>query len=185
METMEPGSFPYSDNVIFFDTEFTNLDPRTGELLSIGMVKPNGEELYLEFEHTGPLDPWVVEHVMPFMEGITFSKEDACTLIRQFVGDTHPYLVAYVNQFDAVYWYDLFGSAQDHPAFWIPIDFASVLFAYGFPPNAMGNHKFIKSLGIYLDTTHKEHNALDDARLLKKIYYAFFERFGRGGEHAK
>lgn len=169
---------PFSDNIIFFDTEFTNLDARKGELLSIGMVKPNGEELYLEFEHTGPLDPWVVEHVMPYLEGITFTKEEACKLIREFVGDSEPYLVAYVNQFDAVYWYDLFGSAQDHPAFWIPIDFASILFAYGLPANAMGNTKFIKSLGVGVDTQHKEHNALDDARLLKQVYYKFFEQYG-------
>lgn len=185
MEKIEPTSVPYSENIIFFDTEFTNLDPRTGELLSIGMIKPSGEELYLEFEHTGPLDPWVEEHVVPYLEGITFSKVEACKLIRQFMGDTHPYLVSYVNQFDAVYWYDLFDSAQEHPAFWIPIDFASVLFAYGFAPNAMGNHKFIKSLGISTDITHKEHNALDDARLLKKIYYAFFEWYGRGGERVQ
>lgn len=176
----ESSQVPFSENIIFFDTEFTNLDPRKGELLSLGMVKPNGEELYLEFKHTGPLDPWVEEHVMPYLEGITFTNEEARKLIREFMGDTHPYLVAYVNQFDAVYWYDLFGSAQDHPAFWIPIDFASILFAYGLPPNAMGNHKFIKSLGVGVDTFHKEHNALDDARLLKQVYYKFFEQYGRG-----
>ncbi len=170
---------PSFDNLIFFDTEFTNLDARKGELLSIGLVKPNGEELYLEFEHAGPLDPWVEEHVMPFLEGITFSKTEACKLIREFMGDSHPYIVAYVNQFDAVYWYDLFGSAQNHPAYWIPIDFASILFAYGFPPNSMGNHKFIKSLGITPDDTHKEHNALDDARMLRKVYSKFFEIYGK------
>lgn len=171
---------PYSDNVIFFDTEFTNLDPRKGELLSLGMVKPNGEELYLEFQYSGPLDPWVVEHVIPYLEGITFTKEEACKLIRQFFGNTQPYLVAHVNQFDTVYWYDLFGSAQTHPAERVPIDFASILFAYGFAPNVMRSAVFLKSLGMS-DPNISEHNALDDARRLKQVYYKFFEKYGRGG----
>ena len=41
-------SGPFSNNVIFYDAEFSNVDPYTGELLSIGMVKVSGEELYLE-----------------------------------------------------------------------------------------------------------------------------------------
>lgn len=165
----------FSENILFYDAEFTDLDPKKGELLSIGMVKPTGEELYLEFEHTKPVHPWVTEHVMPHLEGITFSREDAVRMIRQFVGDSEPFLVSYVNQLDAVYWYDLFGSAKDHPAFWIPIDFASIIFGYGFAPNSMGNHKFRKTIGVPIDPDQPTHNALDDARLLRKAYKGFFE----------
>ena len=39
-----------SDIVIFFDGEFTTLDPTTGRLLSLALVKPSGEYLYLELE---------------------------------------------------------------------------------------------------------------------------------------
>ena len=58
---------PYSDRIIFFDTEFTDLNAKTGELLSIGLIKYNGEELYLELESTATPHPWVVEHVLPFL----------------------------------------------------------------------------------------------------------------------
>lgn len=40
----------HEKELIFFDTEFTSLDPYKGEILSIGMVKENGEELYIELE---------------------------------------------------------------------------------------------------------------------------------------
>ena len=38
----------FSKDVIFVDTEFTDLDPYTGEILSVGMAKPNGDEFYVE-----------------------------------------------------------------------------------------------------------------------------------------
>jgi hypothetical protein len=38
---------PYSDNIVFVDTEFSGLEHYLGELISIGLVKPGGEELYL------------------------------------------------------------------------------------------------------------------------------------------
>jgi DNA polymerase III epsilon subunit-like protein len=42
---------PYEKkNIVFIDTEFTDLDPYKGELLSVGIVKLSGEELYIEFE---------------------------------------------------------------------------------------------------------------------------------------
>jgi len=34
--------------------------------MSIGLVKPNGEELYLELEYDeSTIHPWVDEHVLP------------------------------------------------------------------------------------------------------------------------
>ena len=44
---------PYSGNIVFLDTEFSTLDPYNGEILSIGLVKMNGEELYVELKHRG------------------------------------------------------------------------------------------------------------------------------------
>lgn len=169
---------PYSDNIIFFDTEFTDLDVKTGELLSIGLVKYTGEELYLELESTGPVHPWVVERVLPYLTQEKVGREEAQRQIRAFVGeapeDQEPYLVAYVNQFDAIFWYKLFGSPQDHPAYWIPIDFASILFGLGYSPNSMGHHDFFAKLGIDKNK-YQEHNALGDAKLLREVYLNFFE----------
>lgn len=169
---------PYSNNIIFFDTEFSDLNSRTGELLSIGLIKYSGEELYLELEHSGPVHPWVEEKVLPYLTQEKVSREVACQKINNFIGthpeDQKPYLVAYVNQFDAIFWYDLFGSPKDHPAYWIPIDFASILFGLGHSPNSMGKHDFFKSLGINKEQ-YQEHNALTDARLLRDTYFKFYE----------
>jgi len=167
---------PFSDNIIFFDTEFSHLDPYKGELISIGMVKPSGEEFYIEIEHDEGVSDWVEENVIPYFTGPKVSREEAKERIRDFVGSTTPYLVSYVNQFDAIYWYKLFG-VDNHPAYWIPIDFASILFGLGINPRFSDNQDFLSGLGV--DTTkYKKHNALEDAKLLREIYLKFFEKYG-------
>lgn len=162
---------PFSTNLIFYDTEFSDLNHRTGELLSLGLVKYTGEELYLELDYSGPLHPWVQENVIPNLTGNKVSREEARRQIIEFVGTEEPYLMAYVNQFDSMYWYDLFGSPTEHPVYWIPIDFASILFAHGYAPNSLGHHSFFKALGID-KSQYREHNALQDARLLREVYLA-------------
>src|SRR3989338_1487581 len=124
---------PYSDNIIFLDTEFSSLDPYKGEILSIGLVKLNGDELYLEIGYEGPLDQWVVENVIPDLKRKKINREDALIEIRKFVGSQKPYIVAYVNQYDVIYTYKLFGK-EEKPFFWLPIDFASILFGLGIDP---------------------------------------------------
>jgi len=169
----------FSDDIIFFDTEFTNLDIEKGELLSIGMVKNNGKKLYLEFEYTSKdVHPWVKKKVLPFLKGKKINMEKGRELIWDFVGRNNkpkPFLVAYVNQFDAIFWYKIFGDPQNHPAFWIPIDFASILFAHGYTPDSMRHKKFFDELGID-NTKYSDHNALEDARKLRDIYNAFLKK---------
>ena len=46
MQEFDKHQLFFFDNIIFFDTEFSNIDSEIGELMSIGLVKPNGEELY-------------------------------------------------------------------------------------------------------------------------------------------
>ncbi len=163
----------FSENIIFFDTEFTSLDAEVGELISLGLVKYTGEELYLEVEYTREPHPWVVEHVLPYLTHKKVSREEACRQLTEFLGSSggegKPYLLAYVNQFDAIYWYKLFQSAQEHPAFWIPLDFASILFAEGRDPGSMSQEAFFSELGID-KTLYQDHNALSDARLLRDVY---------------
>ncbi|MDD2655948.1 MAG: 3'-5' exoribonuclease [Patescibacteria group bacterium] len=168
----------FSDNVIFFDTEFTNIDTEIGELMSIALVKPNGEELYLELAYDErSVHPWVTENVVPYLSGNKISKEEALNQIWEFIGrgEEKPFLMAYVNQFDSIYWYRLFSDPKEHPVFWIPIDFASILFAYGFDPEIMRVEDFYQWLDI--DTKkYNKHNALDDARKLKEVYDKFKSR---------
>jgi DNA polymerase III epsilon subunit-like protein len=168
----------YSDNLIFLDTEFTNLDPKVGELLSIGLVTYNGKELYLELEYDKRgVHPWVEKNVIPKLQGNPISNEKARKKLLKFIGtpgkkSNKPFMMAYVNQFDAVYWYKLFDSPKEHPLYWIPMDFASILFAHGFDPNSMGKKKFFDLLGIDKEA-YKLHNALDDAKLLREMYLKF------------
>jgi DNA polymerase III epsilon subunit-like protein len=169
---------PHSDKIVFFDAEFTDLDPKKGELLSVGLVKPNGDELYIELDYDGECHPWVIENVLPHLDGVTIKKNEARRMISEFLGDRKPFLISYVNQLDAVYWYDFFGSAKEHPAFWIPIDFASILFAYGYSPNSLGNKKLHQELGIDFDYESRGHHALDDARFLKEVYMKFMRHNG-------
>ncbi len=166
----------FSENIVFFDTEFSDLDSETGKLLSIGMVRPDGEELYLEIEYEVEPNDWVKENVVPFLKGKKVSEEEARDKIRSFLGDTSPYLLSYVNQFDAIYWYKLFG-ARTHPAAKIPLDFSSMLFTLGFNPGSLSNDDFLDDLGIDA-SKYQKHNALDDAKLLKEVYVKFFKRYG-------
>ncbi len=164
-----------TNNVIFWDTEFSSLDPYKGELLSIGMVKPGGEELYLELEFSGEADPWVKENVLPLLSGRKVSRKKAMEEITAFLGENKPHLVAYVNQFDVIYLYKLLGAkttTKEYPFHWIHFDFATMLAMLGKDPEAM-THKnlpaFAASLGIQANTGGS-HHALNDARLLKRVY---------------
>lgn len=162
---------PYSKNIIFFDTEFSSLDPNKGELLSIGLVTVDAREFYLELKYDGPADPWVRENIIPTLNGPKIEKDNALNEIRNFVGKDKPYLVSYVNQYDTLCLYKLFGR-KDEPYFWLPIDFASILFGMGVDPEAYyptDKKNFFKEIGIDA-SKYKMHNALDDAKLLREVY---------------
>ena len=159
---------PFSDNVIFLDTEFSSLDPYKGEILSIGLAKINGEELYLELEFDGEADAWQKKHILPTLNEKKYSRQKAKEKIREFIGEKKPYAVAYVNQFDMIYSYKLFG-IDEHPFYWLPIDFASFLFFQGVDPEVICNSDKQFFNEIEIDSKHT-HHALDDARKLRAIY---------------
>jgi DNA polymerase III epsilon subunit-like protein len=163
---------PFSKNIIFLDTEFSHLNPYKGEILSIGLVKITGEELYLELEYDGPVSPWVKKNIILTLKRNKISREDACEKIRKFVGKGKPYAVAYVNQFDDVYMNKLFKSTtrKDLPFYWLPIDFASILFGMGLDPYSLSDKKFLKKVGVDITKFKHTHNALDDAKLLREVY---------------
>lgn len=162
---------PFSKNVIFLDTEFSSLDPYKGEILSIGVVRVNGEELYMELEYEGEVDPWVKKNILPTLKDKKISRKKALMKITKFVGKDKPYVVSLVNQYDVIYTYKLFGKSEK-PFFWLPIDFASILFGMGIDPESYSpddKENFFNKIGI--DTSkYKMHNALDDARLLREVY---------------
>jgi len=170
---------PFSDNIIFFDTEFSSLDPNKGEILSIGLVKLNGEELYLELEHDGKVDKWVKKNILPTLKGPKISREEAVKRVKKFVSSTKPYIVGYINQDDVIYWQKLYRSVgvKRNPFQLVAIDFATVLFMLGIDPESYyfgDKNNFYKKIGID-HTKYRKHNALDDARLLREVYSKFIK----------
>lgn len=168
---------PYSKNIIFLDTEFSSLDPYKGEILSLGLVKLTGEELCLELEYNGPLDPWVKKNIIPSLKQKKVSREEAIKKIKEFVGMKKPYMISYVNQYDAIYTYKLFGRGKV-PFYWLPIDFASILFGMGVNPESYfpeDKDNFFKEIGVDTNKFKHTHNALDDAKLLREVYLKMVE----------
>lgn len=162
---------PFSENIIFVDTEFSSLNPYEGEILSIGLIKLNGEELYLELEYSGEVNEFVKEKVLKFLTDKKVSRAEAIEKIKTFVGNDKPFMVSYINQYDTIYLYKLFIN-DNCPFYWLPIDFASILFAMNINPEAYyhgDKNNFYKKLGID-HTKYREHHALDDAKLLREVY---------------
>lgn len=162
------------NNIIFMDGEFAQLKPDGIDLLSIGLVKPTGEELYLELDYRGDISPWVRINVVPYLKGEKLSRHEAAKKIRIFVGDSNPFLVAYVNQFDWMGICRLFDANDSTqiskmvPFHWAAIDFSTMLFERGIEPG-IPLEKVAGKYGIDISDI-KEHHALDDARLLKRLY---------------
>lgn len=167
---------PFSDNIIFFDTEFSSNDPKSGEILSMGFVKVTGEELYLELSFQGDVSEFVKKNVLPSLTGKKVSKEAAAREIKEFAGPNKPLLVTFVNQFDYVYLCKII-PYQELSFDSIPIDFASILFALGTDPHEFRpKHRkvFLERIGLD-DSNHREHHALDDAKMLRKVYLKMIE----------
>jgi DNA polymerase III epsilon subunit-like protein len=170
---------PFSENILFCDTEFTSLDPYIGEIISIALIKPDGKELYLEIEYNiDKVSDFVKENVIPRLEGNPISRKEARKKIKKFIGNSKPYLISYVNDYDVIYWNKLFEKKDEknkeerekYLIKWISIDFATLLFF-----NETNLEKFLKKQGIPELEESKQHNALNDARFLRDIYYLFLE----------
>jgi DNA polymerase III epsilon subunit-like protein len=155
---------PYSDNVVFVDTEFSGLEFYLGELISIGLVKPNGDELYLELEYAGPVNEYVKREVLPKLTGPKVPPADAAARIKAFVGGARPHMVSWGGHYDALYVNKLLG-IEEQPFHWLPLDFTSMLFGHGISPDESLEARF----GIDRSRFRRDH-ALDDARLLREVY---------------
>jgi hypothetical protein len=162
---------PYSDDVVFVDVEFSGLEFYPGELISIAVVKPGGEELYLELEYDGPVNDFVRENVLPQLSGPKVPPGEAVARIRAFVGEGRPYMVSEGGHYDALYVGRLFG-IEELPFDWVPLDFASMLFGHGIKPRT---DDLAARLGIDR-SRFRVHHALDDARFLRELYLRATER---------
>jgi len=167
-----------TENIIFFDTEFTSLDPYSGEILSVGIIKLSGEELYLELECDATPSLWVKKHVIPTLQQQKVSRTRVVELINEFLDNANPFAVAFVDNYDTIYMTKLFGEGN-LPFRWMTVDMSSILFAIGvnpvkFMPGETGATRFYKKLGIDLKK-YKKHYALDDAKLLRDVWLKMVE----------
>lgn len=159
----------FSNNIVFVDTEFSDLNPYVGEILSIALVKMDGSELYLELEYDGACSAWVKEHILPTLTEKKVTRDVAKAKIRDFLGNASPYLLGFVNQYDDVYLSKLFVD-DEKPYNWLPLDLASMLFMRGLDPQAEISPK------LGLDSSkYREHHALDDARWIRDAYCALVD----------
>ncbi|HEY4504454.1 MAG TPA: 3'-5' exoribonuclease [Candidatus Paceibacterota bacterium] len=172
----------FSDNIVFWDTEFSSSDPYKAEIISVGMVKKSGEELYLELKVPEYTSDWVKKVVSPLLTDRKISREEARVEIDKFLGDDKPYLMADWDKFDTTFLYKLYDIKENNPKEmkwnWNSVDFRSVLFALGIDPSRMSTtheNNLYQELGVNYKG-YREHHALDDAKLLREVYLALEKR---------
>lgn len=152
---------------VFFDTEFIE-DGRTIDLISIGMIREDGAQLYRECAECDltRANDWVKINVLPNLQGVTRARAYIAAEIIEFVGDD-PEFWAYYASYDWVALCQLFGTMMDLPKGW-PMyvqDLKQLVVRYG-------NSRLKPNTG--------NHNALKDAIWLKECY----EELTWGGRYA-
>lgn len=145
----------------FIDWEFFE-DGKTIEPISLGIVSEDKRELYLEFEYDKEIvsaDQWMLENVIPYLDGNITSKEDARIKILEFIGSDKPEFWAYYADYDWVVLCQLFGRMIDLPKGWpkFCMDLQQYYIQIGEPDVKPANDEF-------------EHHALADARWNKKLF---------------
>jgi hypothetical protein len=103
---------------IYFDTEFIE-DGRTIDLLSIGMVRENGETYYAEPAEAdrSRASEWVQENVLPYLTGPVKPRTEIAAEIVDFVGED-PEFWAWYADYDWVALCQLYGTMMDLPNGW-------------------------------------------------------------------
>lgn len=160
---------------IFFDTEFYE-DGKTIELISIGLVREDGETYYAELIEAYPYwakDDWVYENVVKHLKANQNSdyapeyktRDKVSKEIVEFVGDD-PEFWAYYADYDWVALCQLYGRMIDLPETW--------------PKFCRDLRQFREEIGDpeLPEQISLEHMALDDA-LWNKDVFDFLVKEGR------
>lgn len=146
---------------IFFDTEFIE-DGETIDLISIGMVRDDGQKFYMENDECdlSQADDWLKEHVIPKLGGARGSRKLIASAIIDFVGEK-PEFWAYYADYDWVVLCQLFGRMIDLPEGW--------------PMYCRDLKQEADRLGIRFPEMPEEcaHNALEDALWAKSMFRRF------------
>lgn len=154
---------------VYIDTEFME-SPGTIELLSLGLVREDGKELYAvngDANHK-LANPWVQENVLPHLGGPLFCHHEIKQMVLEFTRDISPEFWGYYCDYDWVVFCWLFGAMLDLPK--------------GYPMycrdikqwcSDLGDPKLPEQEGI-------QHNALEDARWNQQAWH-FLDNYSRNG----
>jgi len=145
---------------IWFDTEFYE-DGRTVELISIGMIREDGQTLYRETHSAHDLcakSTWLTTNVLPHLKLTGTLRHMIASDILAFAG-YEPEFWAYYADYDWVVLCQLYGRMIDLPKGW-PMYCRDVKQLC----DEAGNPQLIKQ------TEGPEHNALADAIWTKKAW---------------
>tara|TARA_R110000737_G_C14402777_1_gene454515 strand:+ start:138 stop:686 length:549 start_codon:yes stop_codon:yes gene_type:complete len=173
---------------IFFDTEFTGLHQNT-TLISIGLISECGKTFYAEFTDydKSQLDDWLQENVINNLiiqdteSGTHGESRDSNDKDWKILGDSSKiefFLQGWLSEFkDVEIWSDclaydwvlfnnIFGTAFDIPknVYYIPFDICTLFKIKGIDPD-ISREEFAG-----LDEEPQKHNALWDAKVIKKCY---------------
>lgn len=157
----------------FLDTEFHEYKKNgtnTIELISIGIVRENGDEIYeesSEFDMDAAIaNEWLAKNVVNNLilsQGLRRSNEDIGKSIIRFIGEDKPEFYGYFADYDWVVFCWLFGRMIDLPK--------------GFPFYCMDIKQMMKERGLSTEWKKQvcpdpkgEHNAIIDARWNKKLF---------------
>lgn len=109
---------------VWFDTEFIDTG-REIHLLSIGMIREDGQHYYAEQRETDRslCCEWVRKNVLPHMHGPVLARSQIAHDVRQFVG-FRPEFWTYFGSYDWVLLCQLYGRMLDVPEHWpnFPMD---------------------------------------------------------------
>lgn len=150
----------------FLDTEFFD-DGTTVHPISIGIVREDGKEIYIEIQSAwrNNCDKWILENVAIHLESAHgMEKQQAAIAIKEFIGSDPAEFWAYWSAYDWVVMCQVFGGLMKLPknvSPWIR-DLAWL------DPSL----EKIRALKI---NNPRPHHALSDARELRDQYLALYE----------
>lgn len=178
---------------IFFDTEFTGLHKNTS-LISLGMVDENGRTFYAEFTDydKNQVNDWLQKNVINNLINdsnkinyesdnwyVIGDKDFICTMLKKWLKEYDSVqLVSDVCHYDMVLFIDIFGTAFDLPSNVSPVcydintDIANICAC-----TVKEAFDITRELFIDVEIIGDKHNALYDAKVIKRIYEITHEQY--------
>lgn len=145
---------------VWLDTEFIE-DGKTIDLISIGLVREDGEVLYVENSECdlSRADAWVRENVITKLTGPRATRAEIAVMVRDFVGPS-PEFWAYYADYDWVVLCQLYGRMIDLPKGW-------PMYCRDLKQEADR-----RSTRLPQQTDGADHNALADAKWTRDSWHA-------------